>query len=238
MLQPRSFGITYPYTPADEELLGQFVEPFPESKPDFITDFLGIRTNVAFFPQAAARSGEVVRGVPIPDDTVHAQGIEYLSLAQALSEAPEKEVCIVEVGAGWGPWICAGALIARRMHKRSRLLASEMLPDKIEHIFAHLAENGVYNDDDKSLGVWHSGPDDTLKIVRAVVDAKDGIAYVPIVDGTQDHGARPSAVATDMDYRGHPIQTEPLEPVMNSTSGSGRMEYEYTPRLSFRCHRR
>ncbi len=39
MLQPRSFGITYPYTPADEELLGQFVEPFPESKPDFITDF-------------------------------------------------------------------------------------------------------------------------------------------------------------------------------------------------------
>ena len=111
--------------------------------------------------------------------------------------------------------------IARRMHKRSRLLASEMLPDKIEHIFAHLAENGVYNDDDKSLGVWHLGPDDTLKIVRAVVDAKDGIAYVPIVDGTQDHGARPSAVATDMDYRGHPIQTEPLEAVMNLRSSVG-----------------
>ena len=212
-----SYGIQYPYTPHDEQLLQRFADPEVQGKLGYITDFLGVRTNVEFFPGADARSGEVVRGWPIPTDTVHAQGIEYIIIMEALSGSLSDELCAVEVGAGWGPWTCAAAIIARKLNKRAHLIAAEMLADKVDQIFRHLRENDVYTDDDQTLEVWHEGRDCNVKVVRAAISASDGIAYVPRVQGSLDHGARPSSASAEVDYRGVPIQTDPLKAISLTT---------------------
>ena len=199
--------------PQDQELVERFSDPEARGKSGYSTDFLGIRTDVTFFPDERARSGEVVRGLPTPSNTLHAQAIEYIAIMEALSNSHSHELSVVELGAGWGPWTCAAAIIARKLNKRAHLIAAEMLADKVDQIFQHLRENGVYTDDDQTLEVWHEGRDCRVKVVRAAISASDGVAYIPRVEGSLDHGARPSSASAEVDYRGVPIQTDPLKAV-------------------------
>ena len=100
----RRYGVKYSYTPADEELLRKFVDLAPVTKPGYATDFLGIRTVRRYSRQQSPMTQAGGAGqLPIPDDSLHVHiGLEYLALTQAVSAAPSDEVCVVELGAGWG----------------------------------------------------------------------------------------------------------------------------------------
>src|SRR3990167_1870716 len=79
-------------------------------------DGFGVKTLyecVPFVNPATLNTGRLE--FPVPDDGFHAEAIEYVALADALQRSQENaSFCAVEVGAGWGPWITAAGVIARR----------------------------------------------------------------------------------------------------------------------------
>src|SRR5262249_36770624 len=112
------------YTDTDTSIIGEFVRDDLKSEPEFIVDFLGVRTRAtSLWPDARALAGHVIK-TPIPGD-FHAETIEWLGLLKSVKSARDKYVAI-ELGAGFGPWAIAGGTAARsRGIRKIKLYAVE-----------------------------------------------------------------------------------------------------------------
>src|SRR5262245_56005278 len=95
-----------PASPSDEDTIRRFPAHSGPGSPGFVTDFLGCRTRVSSVKSAAALDG-TVEGYPIPNN-FHALACEWAaSLRPVLDAASRGRLVVVEVGAGWGPWLVA-----------------------------------------------------------------------------------------------------------------------------------
>jgi len=72
---------------------------------------------------------------------------------------------IVELGAGWGPWVTMGAAMARKRGLRFRLIAVEGSLDHFEFMKTHFADNNIDPGEHR--------------ILHGVVSTKDGVAKFP-----------------------------------------------------------
>jgi FkbM family methyltransferase len=168
----------YPgYSDADLCLFDDFCVPDRHPEPGFIVDFLGVRTRVTSLADSQRRH-EGVLGVPVPGD-YHAEAIEYVGLLKSVLNARGQFV-VLELGAGWGPWLVAGAKAARRRGIEAvRLYGVEADPQHFEFMRQHLLDNGI------DLRDAH--------LVQAAVGLERGRARWPkIVDAANDWGSRPA----------------------------------------------
>jgi FkbM family methyltransferase len=160
---------------SDEELglLYHFQQP-AEPISDSIISFVGARTRVEVMATLMGAGG-MVEGLPLPCN-FHGDLHEWLGLLRAVRGAQESFVA-VELGAGWGPWLVAGALAARRRGiSQLSLTAVEGDAGKIPMLEQHFRDNGL----DPS----------EHHIVHGVVAAKDGQARFPEpTDASVDWGA-------------------------------------------------
>lgn len=187
-------------TRSDEELFRSFVDPSPVSPvPGFYIDFLGRKTRLrTFAPVSAHLDGTVSKKLPIPDDGFLAGATEYLGLFSAIESCRRGAFVAVELGAAWGPWICAAALAAKRRGiSQVDLIAIEGSAPKVEFMKQHLRDNDV-------LG--HNGV--AVNIKRGVVWTKTGTAQFPLVDPATDHGGAARDSEGGPDYRGFHLEHE------------------------------
>jgi len=167
------------------------------AQPGTITDFLGTRTATGLHPWAAWHDGAVFDDLPIPDDQLRAEAIEYYALLHAFDRAEPDSFSIVELGASFGPWICAGAVEARhRGLQRIRLTAVEASHLHFEQIQYHLAVNGV------------SAENATLNLVHGAIATEAGTLYFPKVHSLNDNGSQAIETARDHDYIGREVEHE------------------------------
>jgi hypothetical protein len=111
------------------------------SDPKLIIDYFGMRIDPDYEPAQEARRGEVIGKAPFPTDTFLAEGIEYAALAQSLMHAGGR-FSLIEVGAGWGPWITLAAICGRRLGKsRIEITAIEADHERFSALRRHLALN-------------------------------------------------------------------------------------------------
>ena len=100
---------------ADSDIIQAFVPRRPESRPQAqpgrVTDFLGIGTRVAYIDSIAHLAG-IVEEPPIPAN-FHASQLEWAGTLRSALQTERKFIAI-ELGAGWCPWLLAGAVAARR----------------------------------------------------------------------------------------------------------------------------
>jgi FkbM family methyltransferase len=83
---------------------------------------------------------------------------------------------VVELGAGWGPWIVAAAFAARlRGIGAVRLVGVEGAKEHYEFLHRHLVDNGL--DPDRHT------------LLHAVVGVRDGSAQFPVLDNPGHYGA-------------------------------------------------
>jgi FkbM family methyltransferase len=154
------------------------VEAAPET--GFIVDFLGVRTRVEYATPFRAFDGRVF-GIPAPvSDSMHAETIEYLGLLRSVLSARDCFVAL-ELGAGWGPWLVAGAKAAARRGIRDvRLHGVEGDPVHFNFMITHFKDNGL---------------DPTAhRLDNAAVGSRAGRARWPkLPDPTADWSARPLA---------------------------------------------
>ena len=188
------------YTEADTEIFAEFLNPNARPEPGFLVDFLGSRIRkTSVWKEARALEGQVI-GPPVPAD-FHAEAVEWIGLLKAVRSANGQYVAM-ELGAGFGPWVIAGAVAARLLHiEQIRLCAVEGDP---QH-FAYLRQHFTDNDFD---------PDQHL-LIEAVVGVQPGVARWPILDpsvSTESWGCRP--ICSQGDYMGRSFQgTKSIEVV-------------------------
>jgi FkbM family methyltransferase len=180
------------YTDADTAILREFVNPDAKPEPGFLVDFLGSRIrSSSLWKHARALDGQLI-GLPIPAD-FHAEAVEWIGLLKAVRGAADRYVAM-ELGAGFGPWIIAGAVAARlRGIKDIRLCAVEGDPHHFQFLRQHFLDNG-FDPDQHTL-------------LEAAVGINAGEAYWPVSDASlasEQWGSRP--LETNRDYRGLQFQ--------------------------------
>ena len=163
------------YTGIDEDDV-RFLSQFKvDSKPlkGFVTDFVGSRTDTTINKYISGFAG-LVEDVPVPR-SFHAEAIEWVGSLRPVAEAKDT-FCVCEIGAGWGPWIVATALAARRRGlEHLRMLALEPDPGHLEFLREHVAKNGLDDVD--------------LEVFAGVAAPGDGSALFPVIDSRSEWGA-------------------------------------------------
>ncbi|MBK1661781.1 class I SAM-dependent methyltransferase [Paracraurococcus ruber] len=191
------------YRDADIRFLEALAAPERQPDPLLILDFFGMRVDPDYEPAQAHRRGTVIDRPPFPGDTLLSGGIEYAALALALQSAGEG-FAVVEVGAGWGPWVTLATLCARRLGKRRiAITAAEADPLRFQALRRHLDLNGLV-----PLGAPDAGAAGDLawRLHQAVVwpHAK-GALWPGAALGDAGRRAVEAAPSDGADYRGHAL---------------------------------
>jgi FkbM family methyltransferase len=134
---------SYPgYEGGDLHLFERFRKQNLTPADGFITDFLGCRTRLSSIHDVHAGLGNHVLGFPIPSD-YHAETVEWLGLLKTAITAQERYVAM-EWGAGWAPWLVAGAKAAQHLGIDEWMLYGvEADPAHFKSMRQHFEDNGL-----------------------------------------------------------------------------------------------
>jgi hypothetical protein len=165
--------------------------------PGYFTNFIGVETSLAVFPDVQPAGGCVFGDLPIPTDKLYGGAHEYISLLQAVERRRDcGEITAVEIGAGWGPWIAAVGVVCGRLgFRRIELLGVEADPFRFEYMRQHLAHNlGKYSEAES--------PEILCRTLCAAVWPENTKLFFPVIDPGRDHGGAATSETHATDYRG------------------------------------
>jgi len=188
------------YSEQDLAIFSEFVNPDAKPEPGFIVDFIGSRIRASSVWKGARSLEGQHLDIPVPAD-FHAEAIEWIGLLKAVRSARDRYIAM-ELGAGFGPWIVAGGVAARRRSIQDiRLYAVEGDPQHFRFLNQHLADNCF-------------DPDQHV-LIRAAVGTTEGLAAWPVLDeasASESWGDRP--IRSDGDYAGRRLpDTQPVQVV-------------------------
>jgi FkbM family methyltransferase len=177
----------------------------------FYTDFSGVRTRLSYFGIESHPAEHALGAIPFPDDALHAEAIEYLAVIYALERAKDS-FTIVELGAGYGPWLVFGAKAALR-HGIRKICLLAVEADLQRHTLLHtnLADNGLPLPDEVSAGA--ADDQDSYVDVRCIHGAISDIVG-KVSFGSQsvfDWGASPIEDGSSKDYRGITVDAQEID---------------------------
>jgi hypothetical protein len=189
------------YDGAQEAMLRAMVSGKARQEVDRIVDGFGQETLLACIPFAS--TFDLARlEIPLPDDSYHAEAAEYIALADSVRRARSR-YCIAEVGAGWGPWVGLGGVLARsRGLPEIELIAIEGLPARFELLKRHLATNRLRPLEGNETvldGV-------SCRLFCGAATTTHTEVFFPDA-GITDLGSRMSERADERDYRGRHIRS-------------------------------
>lgn len=161
-----------------------------------LVDWLGVRTDLKNHAWLTVPSDGciVVADLPVPDDQVHAEAIEYVGLLRGIERAQRlgTTYTMMELGSSYGPWSVAAGVVAKRAgFERIHLTAVEASEPTIALLERHIALNRLADD---AAVEW--------RIVHAAVAAAEGVLFFPRVDTRADNGAQATTSPDSIDYRG------------------------------------
>jgi FkbM family methyltransferase len=179
------------WNPEDARFFQEFaVKATPRE--NAVTNFLGIHYDIQYVPWMS-NSASKVFGLPIPSDSIHHDAIEYFALLKSFKSAGQC-FSVVELGAQYGPWVCAAAVLGARLGKPTKLVAVEASPVLAALIPLHLSFN--------SIDPNHA------RVIQGAVSDKRGTCYFPKVNSLRENGGQIAYQPTDVDYIGRKVQYE------------------------------
>lgn len=142
-------------------------KPYATQRPPEGTfaDFLGVVTRCTYLPSAYASWSGTIGGPPgAPNGPMHDLA-EWAGTLRSVLEARD-QMTVVELGAGWAPWLVAGAVAARKRGiKKLTLVGVEGDEGHVKFSRQHFVDNGL--------------DPDAHRLVHAVVGVADGFATFP-----------------------------------------------------------
>lgn len=180
----------------------------PAAEQEIYVDWTGVRTRVTMLPWAPHElRGQTVTDLPIPDDGYRSEDVEYAALAQALATA-EGTFRIVEVGAGWAPWVVQGIVVARRRGLAAYGIAVEADVRRSEWAMQHAADNDIVAElitgspAEIAEALARPRGDVEMHVVRAAGWHTSTMLQFPDIDEVDMGAAVWTLPGTDVDYRG------------------------------------
>ena len=182
------------YKPEELSIIREHFCLSPSPVKGFIVDRLGIKTRgSSLWDQVQHLVGTVIPP-PIPND-YHAEAIEWIGLLKSVRSARGR-FAAMELGAGWGPWVVAGAIAAGNDGIRDiSLLAVEGDPGHFAFLRQHFVDNGL-------------NPDRHLLFQAAVGANRDRVRW-PRVEPRNSYGTRPIR-GDEMSIAGGVLEVEVL----------------------------
>jgi hypothetical protein len=164
------------YTFDEEQIIREHFCLTPDPVSGFIVDRLGVKTRGSSLLEGVEHLTGTVIPLPIPQD-YHAEAIEWIGLLKSVRSARSR-FAAMELGAGWGPWLVAGAVAARNIGIPDVfLLGAEGDPGHFGFLRQHFIDNGL-------------DPNEHL-LFKAAVGVRTGRALWPRVAARSDWGSRP-----------------------------------------------
>lgn len=189
--------------------------------PGFFTDAMGVKVSLDYCPWVWDRTGYVESALPIPTDTYLGEAIEYAGFAIAVEKAAgQSQLSVVELGAGWGPWVSLGAVNAARLgFPKVSIVAFEADAVRYAAMRKHLSINAITPEHAEPFGE-QGGRE--WRLHHAAAHWEDGVLYWPAASNVHDAGmAAIHDADAASDYRG--LQIETVE--VKATSVAGAIEH-------------
>ncbi len=215
-LPSQSFGATpgevyAGYSDADMWVFDPFADLSPNPEAGFVTDWLGTRTRTtSLWGWAREYDGQTTPS-PVPHDLYEA--VEWVGMLKSVVRAPGPRFTMMELGAGFGPWLGAASTAARHLGLTDQfLLGVEADPGRFDMMRQHLIDNG-------------HDPEQHRLICGAVGDKPGKARWPHIGDPADATGARPvteSSTGLDKDdnaYMGGAVETHFIEVEIHPFSG-------------------
>lgn len=157
-------------------LLKRFQQAGLVHRQGYTTNFLGVETDVTFLRHLSGSPG-FVEGLPVPGG-FHCSAAEWIAGLRGV-ELSGDDFVVVELGAGWGPWMVDLARAARiRGAKSTFAVGCEADELHLKFISQHLACNGFKEAE--------------YRIFAGAIGPKTGQALFPVSeDSSNDWGLRP-----------------------------------------------
>jgi FkbM family methyltransferase len=173
------------YTAEDLAVFDQFSCATPKPAAGFVTDFHGSRARISSLWDGVQHLDGLVMPKPIPGD-YHAETAEWLGLLKAVLAAKGQFVAM-ELGAGIGPWLAAGAVAARlRGISDIRLLGVEADPVRFGLLQQNLQDNDI-------------NPEEHVLICGAVGVVSGKAKWPRVPDPRNNAGVRPIRQSPDQE---------------------------------------
>lgn len=165
-----------------------------------ITDFLGVRTSSSFHTWAKHYDNTVINQIPIPDDCLRAEAIEYYATLDSLQKSPPGSFKVAELGASYAPWTCMCAVLAKRLDRdQTHFVAVEASSYLYDLIPQHLGENDI----DVSSS--------NIRLIKGAVGKEKGFLFFPKVVDAMDNGGQATSADAVVDYLGRSVDHEKVE---------------------------
>lgn len=201
-------GVTVPLTLEDFPpiLESLRVTAPPDPIDGLYTDWMGVHTRVSMLPWAPAELASTISSeLPIPDDGYRSEAEEYVALSLALTRATE-DFHIIEVGAGWAPWVVSGVVPARARGLNASGIAIEAHPLHAQWAMQHAADNNVDAEliegtSEMILGRVRESQA-TMKVILGAGWHESTTMEFPDIDGTDMGAALCTMPDSGTDYRG------------------------------------
>ena len=172
----------------------------------FYTDSMGVKISPEYCPWIAASVGSVDNTVPIPGDGYIGEAIEYAAFAIATELSKNRSTFnVVELGAGWGPWVSLAAVNAPRLgFEKVNLVAFEADSTRFDSLRRHLSINNVIHPDSGNEGEdEHYG----WRLLNSAAHWANTKLYWPASSNLLDAGMAPTSDPNaSVDYRGKSIE--------------------------------
>jgi FkbM family methyltransferase len=177
----------------------------------FSVGLLGERTSPQFYAGIQPSPvGQVVPKLPSFDDHYP----EWVFLLESMVALRDRQmVTLVELGAGWGPWLARGRLALGSINSsaRVRLLGVEANRRHHDFLVSHLAVN--------------CRPEDEIHTEFAAVGDTDGTAWFDLQsEGNNDYGRKPSTKAADGSGKST-LEAIPSRSLATLLGGFDRVDY-------------
>ncbi|MFT8245297.1 FkbM family methyltransferase [Roseomonas sp. BN140053] len=171
----RSFVEAPPSTHPHQPWLERFPAWEGPGEPGFFRDFLGVRTRCNYLPPSFHSFAGLVQGADGAPMPLHGRE-EWGAMFRSLFEARGR-LTVVELGAGWGPWLVWGAKAAERLGITEVHLAGvEGAASHYEFLRTHFRDNGL--------------DPERYSLIHGIVGSEDGTAHFPrLHDPSSEWGA-------------------------------------------------
>ena len=166
----------------DFEVLSHFQSAaIKDGQPGFWYDFLGVKTRCEYLPPSYSMLSGAVEGLPGTEQAPLHEVAEWVGTLRSVLEAKERgKLVVIELGAGWAPWLVAAAKAGQQAGISDiKLVAVEGAKSHINFIYQHFEDNGLV-------------PFDHV-IIHGVAGSHDGFARFPKL---QDPSAEWGGVAS------------------------------------------